>query len=233
MDCKVHPGQQVHCYWKQRGSYKCELKFSLFDSLYAAHLNTSPQVWEIGRKRIRSTFRLSQSVRALDISPDGRFLVSASYNHSVCIWNIRDGSKRTLYMDGPRRILWHGNPNSLSVAFSPDGQYVAAGNEVGFLNIWDVRTGRLVAKWKIRNRFTAPIMSVVFTPDGKGIVSGIKTLRCWDISSLTRNHFQRDNTLDHMNQIWGFIGHTVRSSFHLQIQSRSFTYLFYGKETNH
>ena len=54
-------------------------------------------------------------------SPNGRSLVSASYDPSVCIWNIRDGSLKILPVTGSPRYF-------LSIVFRPDRQYFAAGN---------------------------------------------------------------------------------------------------------
>jgi WD40 repeat protein len=52
-------------------------------------------IWEVASKRILARFKLyAQSV---DVSPDGRLLVAASFNGSVCIRKIRDGSWKFLW----------------------------------------------------------------------------------------------------------------------------------------
>lgn len=38
-------------------------------------------------------------------------------------------------------------PSVQSVAFSPDGQFLAAGNLMGEVRVWDLRDGKLVAQW--------------------------------------------------------------------------------------
>ena len=71
-----------------------------------------------------------------------------------------------------------------SVALSPDSRYVAASNDIGMLRMWDFRSGQLLERWKAD---TQTLWSVVFTPDGKGLLSGgnDSTLRSWDIGLLT------------------------------------------------
>ena len=167
-------------------------RFLLFSG--CTYLNAAPQIWEIGRRRIRATFKHRQAVRCLDLSPDGRFLVSASSDARMCMWNIRDGSKRR---------LWQGTFDFMSVAFSPDGRYVAAGNNDGFLRIWAARTAQLVANFKIG--YLVWIRSVIFTPDGKEIAIGSGNVECWDISWLTSSQSRTRQ----MNQIWEFSGHKV------------------------
>ena len=56
-----------------------------------------------------------------DFSPNGLSLVSASYDHSVRIWNIRDGSSKILPVTDSVEFF-------TPVVFNPDGRYVAAGN---------------------------------------------------------------------------------------------------------
>jgi WD40 repeat protein len=140
------------------------------------------------------------------------------------MWRLRDGSRRT---------LWHGFPAFTSVAFSPTGQYLAAGNENGFLNIWDVRTGRLLSRCKIEDHIPLSVRTLIFTPDGKTIASGSKTLKCWNVSSLTGSRSKRpegDITRQlQLSQIWEFYGQTVRSSF---MSSDLKAYLFHQKAIN-
>jgi len=71
----------------------------------------------------------------------------------------------------------------VSVAISPNGQYVAAGSMDAVVRIWDVSTGQLVER--LRGHWGG-IRSIAFTPDGKGLVSGSldKTLKFWDLSGM-------------------------------------------------
>ena len=79
-------------------------------------------------------------VTGITFSPNGLFLVSASCDGSVRIWNMRSGSSKVLPVTGSLNLF-------MSVVFSPDGHYVVAGNYNGSLWIWDSRVLRLVAKW--------------------------------------------------------------------------------------
>jgi WD40 repeat protein len=118
------------------------------------------------------------------------------------VWNIRDGSLRA---------VWCGSNDFLSVAFSPDGRHVAAGDDNSVVWIWHARTSQLVAKYGIGHN----IRAVMFTPDGKGITIGGSTLQCWDLSALwgvhLGEHAIQDTSL--MNQIYEFEKDSVRPSF--------------------
>ena len=111
-------------------------------------------------------------VRDLDFSPDSRFLVSCSYDGTVRIWRMRDGFSKLLEDKYASSFY--------SVKFNPDGQYIAAGGADGMLRIWSVRLGQLVEKWTAHG---GVVNSVVFTLDGKGLVSnGENSWKYWDIS---------------------------------------------------
>jgi len=93
-------------------------------------------------------------------------------------------------VDGTSKVLTINDHDSLnndarvlSVAISPNDQYVAAGSMDAVVRIWDVSTGQLVER--LRGHWGG-INSVAFTPDGKGLVSGSsdKTLKFWDLSGM-------------------------------------------------
>jgi WD40 repeat protein len=132
------------------------------------HLIVAFQLWEIGRRRVRATFKHDLFVASLDLSPDGRLLI-APLGPSVVLWNVRDGSRRTLC--GPLGVT--------SVSFSPDGRYILAGGYDGALCVWDARTAQLVTKCEFGRG--AISMNVLFTPDGKGVAAGGSL---WDFKDI-------------------------------------------------
>lgn len=76
------------------------------------------------------------------------------------------------------------DPGIASVAFSPNGQFIAAGCLDSTVRIWEVSTGHMVEALKGHKD---SVYSVAFTPDGKELVSGSldKTLKLWDVSWLS------------------------------------------------
>ena len=85
-------------------------------------------------------------------------------------------TKRTM----KKFFLKHGAPIR-SVAFSPDGKFLASGSNEGTVKIWDVGSWREVAIL----RHWDGVISVVFSPDSKFLASGgsDKTVKVWEVGS--------------------------------------------------
>jgi WD40 repeat protein len=134
------------------------------------------QIWEIKRKRVRIVFKAGSA--SIDFSPDGRFLVSATFYDEIRIWRIRDGSSTCLFQPHGRFSTFR------SVVFSPDGRRVIAGNVDGYLRVWEACTGRLLNDWQAHSAIVA---SVACQPDGKRIASASGSIwKSWNVSSLSR-----------------------------------------------
>jgi WD40 repeat protein len=119
--------------------------------------------------------RFKLYAHTVDVSPDGRLLVTASSFGSVCIGKMRDGSSKTIWTDRVSTLKM--------VKFSPNGRYVAVSMTMDkFLRIWNVRSCQLVGKWNGQQI----IRSVAFSPDGEDLMSGgwDGTIKSWDVSSL-------------------------------------------------
>ena len=69
--------------------------------------------------------------------------------------------------------------NLISVSFSPDGQWLATGEDQGIVRLWSARPLGQVAEL---GRHTARVKSVAFSPDGREVVSASddKTICLWD-----------------------------------------------------
>jgi hypothetical protein len=87
-------------------------------------------------------------------------------------------------LDAATGELKHGftfKPPVLSVAFSPDGQFVAAGNLMGDLRVWDISTGAEAAAWNTpdftswgiikSHHYVGGVFGVRFSPDGNELLA--------------------------------------------------------------
>jgi WD40 repeat protein len=68
------------------------------------------------------------------------------------------------------------------IALSPDGKTVASGSEDGAVRLWDVETGKVLAKWTAHGSRTT---SACWSRDGGLVASGSSdgTTRVWDVES--------------------------------------------------
>ena len=93
----------------------------------------------------------------LAVSPDGKTLASASWDHTVRLWPLAGGEPRVL----------KGNAQNVNgVAFSPDGREVISAGYDATLRIWK-RDGGVT----VRNLPT-PLNSVKVAPDGEIVTAG-------------------------------------------------------------
>jgi len=96
-----------------------------------------------------------------------------------------------------------------SIQCSLDGRYIASGCSPGHIVIWNMRIGNVVKEWQ---GHPGLINNLVFTPDGKGLLSASynnKQVRHWDVASL-RSLGNSDAQSSGIVEILRFLGHKVR-----------------------
>ncbi|MHC1560565.1 WD40 repeat domain-containing protein [Actinomycetospora sp. C-140] len=121
-------------------------------------------VWrqDTGRYLPAETLPLANAAQ-VTYDPTGTYIAGTTSDGTIELWT-RDGRPvldRPLVAEGSRRL---GSP-----AFSSDGRLIAAGNASGLVQVWDVRSGRLVASERHHGE---AVNDVAFlSPDGSTIAS--------------------------------------------------------------
>ena len=102
--------------------------------------------------------RARSPITAAVFSYDGQLLATAGQH--VKLWDIGSHTElTTLQHDAP---VW-------DLAFSPDGQFLAAGDQGGSVKIWDVQKRQVVAELESDSSY---VYSVAFSPHGRTLASG-------------------------------------------------------------
>jgi RNA polymerase sigma factor (sigma-70 family) len=116
----------------------------------------------------------------VDFSPDNKIVAGADSEGAVRLWDAATGRERLTI---PGRDKWQ-NARGFSkdgpaiVAFSPDGKYLAAGNEG---RVIDAATGKERCQLE---GFHCWIRSLVYSPDGKTLAGeSSHRIRFWDAAS--------------------------------------------------
>ena len=130
------------------------------------------RVWDLTAGRTICRFAHQGSISQITFSPDGRFIATASWDHTAKVWNASTGEERFRVAHKDR---------AFSVAISRDSQQLATGGFDGSVRLLDLSNGQETTLSTAVGKAGA----LAFSPDGKhlaiGTIEGIA--RVWDITA--------------------------------------------------
>lgn len=97
----------------------------------------------------------TRQVRNLAFTHDGRRLVSCSWDRTVRIWSVEDGT--CMKVLGPHGGIVH------AITISPDNQTVASGSNDGVIRLWHIASGQEMLSIPTEG----PIRAIAFDPTGQ------------------------------------------------------------------
>ncbi len=120
-----------------------------------------------------------KDVVSVDVSADGRFVVSGSFDGTARVWDIRTGQEVA-------RMIGH-EEAVRGVAFFPDGKRIVTGSFDGTARIWDIVSQREIHQLK---GHTNRVFSVAVSPNSRWIATSSwdHTVRVWDAVNGHQRH---------------------------------------------
>ncbi len=145
----------------------------------AAGYDYKAYVWDVTTNSLITTIQTGILADRLRFSADGTMIaVVGSSSSTMKIYNAETGAEVTAIKPGSS-VLW-------SAAFSPDGQYVAVGNDRGGIFVYSMSNYSLVTQ--LEPTFTDQVNDIEFSRDSSMIAVGYDegNIAIWSTSDWAR-----------------------------------------------
>jgi WD40 repeat protein len=135
------------------------------------------QIWNITTGELLNTLEAC-FVECVAIAPDGQTLVSADWGSTIKIWDLNTSNLLHSIYCADSVVL---------VAITPDGQKIVSVDTNNVIKVWDLNDQELLKNLgSSLEDYIHPSWwhkRIVITPDGKRIISALKTLTIYDLET--------------------------------------------------
>ncbi len=139
--------------------------------------------WDVEQRvPCRNVIAHERWIRKVVASPDGRRIATVADDMLCKVWNADTGDLLLTLVDHKPMTPHHFPSMLYAVAFSTDGLFLATGDRVGHVVIWEVASGKKLSEveapvmytWdpKQRRHSIGGIRSVAFSRDGRRVAAG-------------------------------------------------------------
>lgn len=140
--------------------------------------------WDLEKNAVVRTLENAHArqVRQLAVSPDGAKLASVGDDMVCRIWNPASGERLRELKGHEEKTPTHFGSMLYACEFSRDGRYLATGDRVGHVVIWEMATGRKAGEIDVPSLYTwdgtqrirsiGGIRALAFSPDGTELAVG-------------------------------------------------------------
>jgi WD40 repeat protein len=149
--------------------------------------------WQRRLYPLRAVFSHRRNIGTAALSPDGKWVLTASYDATARLWDAATGEPVTELLGHKGRVT--------AVAFSRDGKLLVTGSTDKTARLWDARTGQPLGK---PLHHEAMVVAVAFSPDGKKVLTAStdSTARLWDATGQLIRKLPHDRPPRQGNELW-------------------------------